>query len=170
MTKDRLDVDLIAYLARENPNKSLVMIGWVWPNLKTIIQQKLKPFTNIYWLGRKSYREALAYLRGFDVAIVPHLQNEFNRFTDPLKIYEYLAAGKPVVSTPANNLPGFKQLIYSANTPEEFNNCLRTAISETNTTLIKERRALAEANAWPVRINEMWQRLEPYLVKNYERP
>lgn len=92
---ERLDVELVARVAEERPDLQLVMLG---PVVK-IDAASLPRRPNIHWLGQKSYQELPAYLGGWDVAIMPFALNEATRFISPTKTLEYLAAGKPVVST-----------------------------------------------------------------------
>lgn len=92
---ERLDIELVARVAEERPDFQLVMLG---PVVK-IDPASLPRGPNIHWLGQKSYQELPAYLGGWDVAIMPFALNEATRFISPTKTLEYLAAGKPVVST-----------------------------------------------------------------------
>ncbi|WP_437893191.1 glycosyltransferase family 1 protein [Sorangium sp. So ce124] len=92
---ERLDMDLVARVAKERPDFQLVMLG---PVVK-IDPATLPRRPNIHWLGQRPYQDLPAYLRGWDVAIMPFALNEATRFISPTKTLEYLAAGKPVVST-----------------------------------------------------------------------
>jgi len=157
--EDRVDVELIRYLAEANPQKSFVLIGGGWPGLRKKIKERLQSLPNLHFLGRKSFRETPQYLREFDVAIIPHLQNEFNRHTNPMKLYEYLAAGKPVVATPGAGLDEFKDLVYLAAKPEDFNQALIQALQE-NGNELKERRMVAAAHeSWTERVNVMLDKI-----------
>ncbi|AUX44707.1 glycosyl transferase [Sorangium cellulosum] len=92
---ERMDLELIARVADERPDFQIVMLG---PVVK-IDPASLPQRPNIHWLGQKSYKDLPAYLGGWDVAIMPFALNESTRFISPTKTLEYLAAGKPVVST-----------------------------------------------------------------------
>lgn len=155
LQEDRIDIDLIRYLAQTNPNKSFVLIGAVWPNVQAAIDQKLKSLPNVYLLGRKTFSEAQAYYREFNVAIIPHLKNEFNRHTNPLKLYEYLAMGKPVVATPSVGLEDFDKIIHTADTFEKFNKELLGALTENSETDIVKRRLFIEQHTWNKRVEFM---------------
>ncbi len=93
---ERMDLDLIAAVADARPDWSLVMVG---PVVK-IDDADLPRRPNIHYLGSKDYRELPAYLHGWDVALMPFAINDATRFISPTKTPEYLAAGRPVVSTP----------------------------------------------------------------------
>ena len=93
---ERMDLGLLAALADARPDWSIVMIG---PVVK-IDPADLPQRPNIHWLGGKSYDELPAYLSGWDVALMPFAINEATQFISPTKTPEYLAAGRPVVSTP----------------------------------------------------------------------
>jgi glycosyltransferase involved in cell wall biosynthesis len=92
---ERMDLDLVARIADERPGFQIMMLG---PLVK-IDPASAPRRPNIYWLGQKSYQELPAYLAGWDVAIMPFALNEATRFISPTKTLEYLAAGKPIVST-----------------------------------------------------------------------
>lgn len=159
LQEDRIDIDLICYLAQVNPNKSFVLIGAVWPNIQAAIDQKLKPLPNVYLLGRKTFSETQAYYREFNVAIIPHLKNEFNRHTNPLKLYEYLAMGKPVVATPSVGLEDFGKIIHTADTFEKFNKELLKALTENSETDIAKRRLFIEQHTWNKRVEFMFDQI-----------
>lgn len=97
---ERIDLRLIADVAAERPGWSLVMIG----PLAKIDETDLPRAPNIHYLGQKSYGELPAYVAGWDVALMPFAINEATRFISPTKTPEYLAAGRPVVSTPVTDV------------------------------------------------------------------
>jgi UDP-galactopyranose mutase len=92
---ERMDLALVEGIARARPQWSLVMLG---PVVK-IDAAALPRLPNIHWLGAKSYAELPEYLSGWDVAMMPFALNESTRFISPTKTPEYLASGRPVVST-----------------------------------------------------------------------
>ena len=92
---ERIDLDLLAGAAAARPDWSWVMIG---PVLK-IEETSLPRLPNIHYLGKQDYRQLPAYLKAFDVAMLPFARNEATRFISPTKTLEYMAAHKPIVST-----------------------------------------------------------------------
>jgi UDP-galactopyranose mutase len=116
---ERLDIDLLEQVALLRPSWHFVMIG---PVVK-IDPMSLPRFNNIHYLGSKSYNELPGYLAGWDIAMIPFAHNESTRFISPTKTPEYLAAGKPVVSTPIIDVIrpyGNKGLVRIAGTADEF--------------------------------------------------
>jgi UDP-galactopyranose mutase len=115
---ERLDIGLLAAVADARPDWQLVMVG---PVVK-IDPADLPRRPNIHYLGGKDYRDLPAYLAGWDVAFMPFALNESTRYISPTKTPEYLAAGKPVVSTPIQDVVrsyGDRGLVRIAATPEE---------------------------------------------------
>jgi len=113
----RLDIGLLEFVVGEVPEASFVFIGqmmdyrWFKPLLK---------FSNVYYLGDKHYSMLPAYLSAFDICSVPHNVGINEHDGDIIKAYEYLAIGKPVVSTGVVGIDSFKHLIFVAQTKEEF--------------------------------------------------
>ena len=97
---ERLDLALLGEVAASRPDWTLVMLG---PVVK-IDEATLPRHANIHYLGGKSYDQLPAYLKGWDVALMPFAINEATRFISPTKTPEYLAGGKPVVSTPVRDV------------------------------------------------------------------
>lgn len=116
---ERFDIDLLAEMAELRPEWSFVMVG---PVVK-IAEEDLPRRENIYYLGGKNYADLPKYLAGWDIAIMPFALNESTRFISPTKTPEYLAAGKPVISTPIRDVVrpyGEMKLVEIASTAEEF--------------------------------------------------
>jgi glycosyltransferase involved in cell wall biosynthesis len=116
---ERIDLDLLAAAAAARPDWQWVMIG---PVVK-IDPESLPRRSNIHYLGMKSYDELPSYLAGWDVALMPFARNESTRFISPTKTPEYLAGGRPVVSTPIRDVVrpyGELELVEIAEDPESF--------------------------------------------------
>jgi glycosyltransferase involved in cell wall biosynthesis len=116
---ERFDTELLAKAAEMRPDWSFVMVG---PIVK-ISEDDLPKRPNIHYLGGKTYDQLPAYLSGWDVALMPFAMNESTQFISPTKTPEYLAGGKPVVSTPIKDVVrhyGQLEGVKIASTPEEF--------------------------------------------------
>ena len=116
---ERFDTELLAKVAEMRPDWSFVMVG---PVVK-ISEEDLPKRPNIHYLGSKTYDQLPSYLSGWDVALMPFAMNESTQFISPTKTPEYLAGGKPVVSTPVRDVVrhyGGLEGVMIASTPEEF--------------------------------------------------
>jgi UDP-galactopyranose mutase len=116
---ERFDTELLARVAEMRPNWSFVMVG---PVVK-IAPEDLPKRHNIHYLGGKTYDQLPCYLSGWDVALMPFAMNESTQFISPTKTPEYLAGGRPVVSTPVKDVVrhyGELEGVMIAATPEEF--------------------------------------------------
>ena len=116
---ERFDTELLAKVAAMRPDWSFVMVG---PVVK-ISQDDLPKQPNIHYLGGKTYDQLPSYLSGWNVALMPFAMNESTQFISPTKTPEYLAGGKPVVSTPVKDVVrhyGALEGVGIASTAEEF--------------------------------------------------
>lgn len=116
---ERFNISLVEELATLRPDWHFVFIGPV----TKIDRNKLPQKDNIHYLGSKNYKELPLYLAGWDVAILPFALNESTKFISPTKTPEYLAGGKPVISTSITDVVtpyGNKGLVHIADTAEEF--------------------------------------------------
>ena len=116
---ERFDIDLLDQVAAQRPDWNFVIIG---PVVK-IDPETLPKHSNIHYLGGKTYDELPNYLAGWDIALLLFARNESTRFISPTKTPEYLAAGKPVISTSIRDVVrpyGELKLVEIADTPDEF--------------------------------------------------
>lgn len=151
--QNRVDIPLIKYLAEKSKDKSIVLIGPTWKELKSEISN-LKS-QNIYFLGHKPYKEVPAYIQQFDVAIIPHIVNKFTNSMNPLKLYEYLACGKPIVTTPVIGTEEFKNLIEIAQNKEEFDEKIKKVLMEDQKELAEKRIEAVRKYSWKNKVNKM---------------
>jgi UDP-galactopyranose mutase len=116
---ERFDIELLDSMALKRPDWHFVMIG---PVVK-IHPDSLPRHANIHYLGPKKYDELPAYLAGWDIALLLFARNESTRFISPTKTPEYLAAGKPVISTSIRDVVrpyGELGLVQIADSPDDF--------------------------------------------------
>ena len=149
-----LDYNLIASLARDNPEWSLVFIGPVQSDVSC-----LREFKNIHILGQKNHQELPRYINRFSVSIIPYVLSNYTRTVYPTKLNEYLIMAKPVVSTELPEINSFNRrygdIVYLAKTDHEFSQHIQKAIKEDSTELKKRRMDIAEENSWENRIEKM---------------
>jgi len=114
---ERIDFDLIARVADLRPDWTMVLIG----PLAKIQDDELPRRANIIYPGKREYSQLPAYLDQFDIAILPFALNDATAFISPTKTLEYLAAGKPVISTPIRDVIAlYGDAVEIASTPEAF--------------------------------------------------
>jgi GT2 family glycosyltransferase/glycosyltransferase involved in cell wall biosynthesis len=120
-----VDFDLLERVAVELPEASLVLIGSA-----TYDMERFEKYDNVHWLGFQPYETIPAYGSGFDVAIMPWLDNEWIRHSNPIKLKEYLALGLPVVSTDFAELTKYTGRVRSAGDHAGFIDAIRRSLDE----------------------------------------
>ncbi len=153
---DWLNTDLIEGLAKDFPQASIVLIGLV---NNTKLERLSHKYRNIHLLGEKKYQELPAYLARFDVALIPFKLNKLIQATNPVKIYEYFAAGIPVVATSIPELMPYKKIMYLADNPQSFTRAVKKALTEKSLTLKKSRQQIAKLNTWQHRAATLEKRI-----------
>ena len=113
----RLDVELVAAIAAKRPNWQLVFIGAARQDDPVLA---LGTLPNVHFLGVRRYPKALRYIRHFDVAMIPHLDNELTRHMNPLKLYVYFSLKVPIVATPIANTDAIGAFVRTGRTADEF--------------------------------------------------
>jgi UDP-galactopyranose mutase len=167
---ERLDIELLDGIAKLRPDYHFVMIG---PIVK-IDSATLPQHANIHYLGGKSYKELPQYLAGWDAAILPFAHNESTRFISPTKTPEYLAAGKPVVSTSITDVVrpyGVQKLVRIADTPQDFVEAIELALTRDGADLEWRNRVdvMLAQNSWDLTHKRMRDLIESrILVKELE--
>ncbi|MBI5333183.1 MAG: glycosyltransferase [Burkholderiales bacterium] len=116
----KLDLRLLARMAQRHPEWSIVMIGKIGEGEPWTDISPIEGLPNVHLIGPRAYAELPGYLKGFDVAILPSALNEYTRNMFPMKFFEYLAAGKPVVSTDLHALHGHRHVATLASDSEAF--------------------------------------------------
>jgi len=152
---DKMDYQLIGELATARPDWSFVFVGAVWETRRREVDS-LSALPNVHFLGFRPFQDLPAFLRGFDVCILPHRRSRLTLSMDPIKLYDYLAAGKPIVSTSVAGVDRFADVIRVADGVPAFVSALEQALSEDGV-LCGRRLAYARGNSWPVRAAEVWE-------------
>jgi len=149
----RIDYDMMQILFKTNPDKSFVMIG---PIDRYYIKEEEYNAPNLYLPGPVPYEELPAVLKGFDVAIIPFKKDDVSSDIFPLKLFEYLGSGRPIVSTNFN--PDLKDFTFDTvpycTTAAEFSAAIEVALNDT-ADLQKRRLEVAADNTWEHRISEI---------------
>jgi glycosyltransferase involved in cell wall biosynthesis len=155
MADYKFDVEFVGKVADLLPEFSFVFIGH-------ISQESQDMFTreNIYILPKQPYERIPLFGKCFDVAILPWRINKWTKAANPIKLKEYLALGKPIVSTPAfSELKSYLDVVYEAATLEDFAHCIKKAYSEDNAELIRKRRERIALSSWDSKAELMLRKL-----------
>ena len=155
---ERLDRELLADIAQRSPGWQFVMVGPV----AKIDPDHLPSLPNIHYLGPKAYKELPGYIAGWDVAMLPFARNEATRFISPTKTPEYLAAGRPVVSTSVPDVVrpyGHEGLARIADTPALFVEAIRAALCEPASRWLPRADAFLSGNSWDATWSRISERL-----------
>lgn len=151
---ERMDLELLDRVAELRPDWHFVMLG---PVVK-ISPDQLPRRHNIRYLGSKNYKELPSYLGDWDVAMLPFARNESTRFISPTKTPEYLAAGKPAVSTSIQDVVrpyGENALVFIADTPEEFVDSIQKALTLNKSEWLPRVDEFLKNNSWDI----TWSRM-----------
>ncbi|MFT5166214.1 MAG: teichuronic acid biosynthesis glycosyltransferase TuaH [Saprospiraceae bacterium] len=164
----RVDYPLLQKIAEYHSDKTLLLVG---PINNTEYQEiGLDQLPNVIFAGSKNIAELPRYLQHMDCTLIPFLCNTLTKSIYPLKINEYLAAGKAVISTSfSKDIRGFADYIYLADNHDQFLKQIDQAIIENAAGRIQSRNDLAHTNTWEARVEEFWTIVEDYLMKK-KRP
>lgn len=138
------DVTMIEQAAKHRPDWQFVLIG----DTAGAKVGPLSRLANVHMLGEQPYITLSSYLKDFDVACIPFLHTSLTRATNPVKFYEYLSAGKPVVSVQLPELEPYQEYFYPVRSREEFVPQIEAALGERSAEKVNARIDLARRNTW----------------------
>jgi UDP-galactopyranose mutase len=145
---ERMDRPLLAHLATSHPEWHIIMLG---PIVK-IDPATLPQAPNLHYLGQRSYAALPAYLAGWDVCLLPFARNAATRFISPTKTLEYMAAERPIVSTPIPDVQEpYHDIVYVGDTPEAFVEACERAMASSSEEHMRQRenmRAVLQKTSW----------------------
>ncbi len=145
------DVDLVAHVARQRPHYQFVLLGGVFH----VDVSALSALPNVRLLGQQPYSSMPEYLYHFDVCLIPFRINPITDSTDPVKLYEYLSAGKPVVAVALPELAWCREHLYLAADAAEFLAQLDRAVNEDDPARAARRRRFAADHTWAHRYRQI---------------
>jgi len=152
---DWFDNDIIEYVAERRPDLTFIFIGHTFGS----DVRKLQELKNVHFLGERPYSELPKYLTEFDVCLIPFKIIPLIVATHPVKIYEYLSAGKAVVSTDIPELLPMASLCYIAKDKEDFLRKIDLALKENDNNLVQRRIDFASQNTWEHRFSNLYSTL-----------
>ncbi|MGC8785900.1 MAG: glycosyltransferase [Anaerolineae bacterium] len=168
---DKIDVGLLAQVARTHSDWSLVLVGPVAIKDEESLQtlHALQALPNVYLLGRKAVEEVPRYIVACDVCLLPYRINEWTKNIDSLKLYEYLACAKPVVATNVPAAQRFSHVVKVAANEIEFISSINSAWKENSPALQAERQHIAAQNTWEQRVDQLSVAIEARLKERQIR-
>jgi len=166
----KVDYEILAYLAQKLPNCLIALIGPV--STQNPYLKSLKKSPNVKFIGKQPVENLPALIREFDVCLIPYIQEEwFVRASQPLKLFECLAAGKPIVSTPMDCLRGLDKLVLVGKNPQEFLKQVKIALKEKQSSATRQKRIqLAQKNTWDNRFRLIDQKMTDFLSGKLVKP
>jgi glycosyltransferase involved in cell wall biosynthesis len=147
-----IDLELLEKIAKAHPSWSVVLIG---PISAGVSIDSLMKYQNVYYLGRKDPDELPSYMKAFDICLNAFKINNLTLNVSPLKFYEYLATGKPVVSVDMPGVREFSDIIYIGKEHEDYIKQIERALVEDSPERIQKRIQIAKQNSWEARTNQM---------------
>lgn len=150
---NKLDIPLLAAVAAHLPDWQFVFVGQPYPQVVDL--RPLQKLPNVHFLGRFPFAEIPALVKGMDVCLLPYADTEFARYRSPLKLYEYLATGKPIVSTPHPEISEFAAWVEIALSPSDFAAAIERAFRCDSEERRLSRLSLSREHSWDCRVGEM---------------
>jgi len=150
LIQERVDLSLINYLASNLKDASFVLIGMVSQDISEV-----RGLPNVYFLGPKPYEDLPEYMQYFDVCIMPYKLNDEMVNSNPKKLREYLASGKPVVSVRIKEVERYSKYVYIADNNAQFLDLLKEAIAENSTERMQDRMKAMEKESWEYRAEQI---------------
>ena len=148
----RLDTELLETLITQYPEWHFVFIGQIRPGRTDL--DRLLQWQNVHYLGARPYQELPMLLNGMDIFLIPYRLNELTQFINPLKLYEYLAVGKPIISVPLPEVMALSPHVNIADRSNFADLILRALVSDTPESQ-QTRREAAKQHNWDDRIQEI---------------
>lgn len=152
---EKIDFALLAAIATARPDWQMVLVGSVDLTRDTGKAAALKRLPNVHWPGRVPVADVPLAMAGLDVCLLPYERNEWTAAIDSLKLYEYLACGKPIVASDVPAARAFASLVSIAEGPAGFVSAIEAALAENSPALSEARRAAAAANTWDLRVAQI---------------
>mgnify|MGYP002622878763 FL=1 len=155
ITPRRIDFELLRFIAESKPEWNIIMIGPVHAEAADMVNS-FRDLRNVFFLGPKKYYSLPEYIKGFDICILPHRVDNLTQSMDPIKLYDYMATGKPIVATAVAEAVKFREEICLGNSREEFVSHIKSLLYEgaTEQSLAMQLET-AKKNTWDKRVEKL---------------
>jgi hypothetical protein len=145
---DWLDTELIYNLASARPHWNFVLIG----RIESADVSQLEKLRNVFFFGEKPYELLPGYLQHFDTCIIPFKKIPLTEATNPVKLFEFLSAGKSVVATDLDELGYYREYVRLASSPKDWLDAIESALGDYSPAQVEKRMQFARQNTWHERI------------------
>jgi len=164
---ERLDYELLDMLAAKNPQWNIVIVGPVAKVDPTAFPRH----KNLHWLGGRPYSILPNYVKGFEACLMPFARNESTEYINPTKALEYMAAGRPIVSTAVPDVvTNFGDVVAIAQTPLAFEELCLKAVNAPQFARIRKGLKMAKQNTWESIVEKMEAHIQDALQRNGVEP
>lgn len=160
---EKIDLQLLLAVARQRPQWQLALVGPVLLRQGTETVVELQKQVNVHWLGSKRVEELPAYMHAADVCLMPYQLNEWTRNISPLKLYEYLATGVPIVSTDIPAVEEFADVVWRGSGPDGFIAAIAQALAADSPERRRRQQMLAKDHSWDQRVEALSAAIEQRL-------
>jgi glycosyltransferase involved in cell wall biosynthesis len=150
------DIELLLWCARNLPDVSFVFAGQITGG----DYSGLKRLDNVYFLGRIPYEKIPKLCASFDVCMLQWKMNEWIRCCNPLKMFEYMASGKPIVSVPIEEAKQYSDIISIAHSKEQFAEAIRWELQNDTTERARKRIEIAKNHSWDEHVEKISELIE----------
>lgn len=147
---DWVDPELLKYVAENKPEWSIILIGRY-----SMSSDEFTGYQNIYCLGEKQFEDLPSYCKIIDVAIIPFVKSRLTDNCNPLKLYEYLSAGLPVVSTDIPEVRQYHEMVHIVHSPEQFLLLCERSLDENNEEARIQRSHAMAGATWEARVRDI---------------
>jgi len=162
MYNNKIDGNLLTKVANTFPECSIVFLGI---NTRDGDFTILKNYNNVHYLGPKPFNQIPKYLQFLDVCLLPYKIEGNNRGGSPLKLFDYLASGNPIVSTKVSGTEEFGDVVTLAQNHEEFIDGIKSALSENDLSMQIKRKEKAKENSWEIKTDQIWSLIQKSLTE-----
>jgi len=169
--KRQLNIDVLLEVAIRHPEYSFVFVGPKRSDLRSDGKkwEKLESLSNAYFVGGKLVSELPAYTQHMDVCMLCYSVNDYTKYIYPLKLHEYLAAGRPIVGAPLESLKAFAEHIHFAVSADEWEAGIRLALSDSSRSneMVEARKNIAREHDWDVLVHKIAHKICASLGPSY---